>query len=132
MNPCVRCALGACALVAACVAAASEAPKPAGTTEYAYEPVIGMPGKDVVWVPTPPQVVELMLDVAKVTPQDFVIDLGSGDGRIVIAAGKLVLGSDPLVYAGATALVGTGVWNAWPRGRSAPACTACHPEEAMS
>lgn len=51
---------------------------------------------------------------------------------LVIAAGKLVLGSDPLVYAGATALVGAGVWNAWPRGRSAPACTACHPEEAMS
>ena len=57
-------------------------------TEYQFEPVIGMPGKDVVWVPTPSQVVELMLDVAKVTPQDFVIDLGSGDGRIVIAAGK--------------------------------------------
>jgi SAM-dependent methyltransferase len=47
-----------------------------------------MPGKDVVWVPTPPQIVEFMLDVAKVTPADHVIDLGSGDGRIVIAAAK--------------------------------------------
>jgi hypothetical protein len=56
--------------------------------EYQLEPAIGMPGKDVVWVPTPHQVVDLMLDVAKLTPQDFVIDLGSGDGRIMIAAGK--------------------------------------------
>jgi len=60
----------------------------AQVTEYAYEPVIGMPGKDVVWVPTPEPVIEFMLDMAKVTPQDFVIDLGSGDGRIVLAAAK--------------------------------------------
>ena len=63
---------------------AAQGPEP----EYQFEPVIGMPGKDVVWVPTPQHVVEFMLDVAKVTPNDFVIDLGSGDGRIVIAAGK--------------------------------------------
>ena len=73
-----------CALLMTCVPTAATAADP----EYQFEPVIGMPGKDVVWVPTPAQVVELMLDVAKVTPQDFVIDLGSGDGRIVIAAGK--------------------------------------------
>ena len=60
----------------------------AAQSGYQFEPVIGMPGKDVVWVPTPPHVVEFMLDMAKVTSQDFVIDLGSGDGRIVIAAGK--------------------------------------------
>jgi len=53
-----------------------------------YQPTAGQPGKDVVWVPTPPEVVEKMLDVAKVTPQDFVIDLGSGDGRNIIAAAK--------------------------------------------
>ena len=46
------------------------------------------PGKDVVWVPSPPVTVERMLDLAKVTPQDFVIDLGSGDGRNVIGAAK--------------------------------------------
>lgn len=56
--------------------------------EHAYEPVIGMPGRDVVWVPTPDAAVEFLLDVAKVTPQDLVIDLGSGDGRIVIAAAR--------------------------------------------
>src|SRR5687768_12284350 len=53
-----------------------------------FEPVVGQPGKDVVWVPTPPETVERMLDIAKVTPNDYVIDLGSGDGRNVIAAAK--------------------------------------------
>jgi precorrin-6B methylase 2 len=53
-----------------------------------YEPVPGQAGKDSVWVPTPPEMVEKMLDLAKVTSADFVIDLGSGEGRIVIAAAK--------------------------------------------
>lgn len=53
-----------------------------------FEPVVGQAGKDVVWVPTPPELVERMLDLAKVTPQDFVVDLGSGDGRNVIAAAR--------------------------------------------
>ena len=53
-----------------------------------YQPTVGMPGKDVVWVPTPQALVEKMLDIAKVTPQDFVMDLGSGDGRTVITAAK--------------------------------------------
>jgi SAM-dependent methyltransferase len=53
-----------------------------------FEPVVGQAGKDVVWVPTPEPMVEKMLDVAKVTPQDFVIDLGSGDGRNIIAAAR--------------------------------------------
>ena len=57
------------------------APKP-------YEPQVGQSGKDVVWVPTPQALVDKMLDMAKVTPQDFVIDLGSGDGRTVITAAK--------------------------------------------
>jgi precorrin-6B methylase 2 len=56
--------------------------------EKAFEPTPGQPGKDVVWVPTPQELVEKMLDMAKVTPQDIVIDLGSGDGRNVIAAAK--------------------------------------------
>ena len=51
-----------------------------------YEPVVFQEGKDVVWVPTPQVVVDKMLDLAKVAPADFVIDLGSGDGRIVITA----------------------------------------------
>jgi SAM-dependent methyltransferase len=44
--------------------------------------------RDVPYVPTPNDVVEKMLDVANVGPGDYVIDLGSGDGRIVIAAAK--------------------------------------------
>jgi precorrin-6B methylase 2 len=53
-----------------------------------FEPYEGQPGKDVVWVPTRPALVERMLDLANVTPRDFVVDLGSGDGRMVIAAAK--------------------------------------------
>jgi hypothetical protein len=53
-----------------------------------YKPKIGQKGKDVVWIPSPEAMVEKMLDMAYVTPQDFVIDLGSGDGRNVIAAAK--------------------------------------------
>jgi len=53
-----------------------------------YEPQVGQAGKDVVWVPTPQVLVEKMLDMAKVTPEDYVIDLGSGDGRTVITAAK--------------------------------------------
>lgn len=53
-----------------------------------YQPSVGQSGKDVIWVPTPDDLVEAMLDLAKVTSKDFVVDLGSGDGRIVIAAAK--------------------------------------------
>ena len=53
-----------------------------------FEPQVGQAGKDVVWVPTPQAVVDKMLDMAKVTKDDFVMDLGSGDGRTVITAAK--------------------------------------------
>ncbi len=56
------------------------------TTEY--KPEVGQDGKDVVWVPTPDGMVEKMLEMARVTPKDFLMDLGSGDGRTVIAAAK--------------------------------------------
>jgi hypothetical protein len=49
---------------------------------------VGQEGKDVVWVPTPQALVDKMLDMAKVTPKDYIIDLGSGDGRTVITAAK--------------------------------------------
>jgi SAM-dependent methyltransferase len=51
-------------------------------------PVLGQPGKDVIWLPSPQVLVERMLDMAKVTSGDTVLDLGSGDGRVVIAAAK--------------------------------------------
>jgi hypothetical protein len=53
-----------------------------------YEPQVGQEGKDVVWVPTPQALVDKMLDMAKLTPTDYLIDLGSGDGRTVITAAK--------------------------------------------
>jgi len=53
-----------------------------------YKPQVGQAGKDVVWVPTPQALVDKMLDMGKVTAKDYVIDLGSGDGRTVITAAK--------------------------------------------
>src|SRR5262245_34556731 len=66
------------------VLAAAQSAAPA----KAFEPTVGQPGKDVVWVPTPQALVDKMMDLAKVTPQDYLIDLGSGDGRTVITAAK--------------------------------------------
>jgi SAM-dependent methyltransferase len=60
----------------------------AQTPQKPYEPEVGQAGKDVVWVPTPQALVDKMLDIAKMTPQDYVIDLGSGDGRTVITAAR--------------------------------------------
>jgi len=60
----------------------------AGAEGASAQVVVGQDGKDVVYLPTPPELVNKMLDMAGVTPQDYVIDLGSGDGRIVIAAAK--------------------------------------------
>lgn len=56
--------------------------------QSSFQPYEGQPGKDVVWVPTRQVLVEKMLDLAAVTPKDLVMDLGSGDGRMVIAAAK--------------------------------------------
>ncbi len=69
------------ALVTGVLAQAQSAQKP-------FEPSVGQDGKDVVWVPTSQELVDKMLDLAKVTPSDYVIDLGSGDGRTVITAAK--------------------------------------------
>jgi precorrin-6B methylase 2 len=61
---------------------------PAQETPKTFEPQVGQAGKDVVWVPTPQSLVDKMLEMGKVTPKDYVIDLGSGDGRTVITAAK--------------------------------------------
>lgn len=53
-----------------------------------FEPQVGQAGKDVIWVPTPDEVVDRMLRMAQVTPNDLVYDLGAGDGKIAIAAAK--------------------------------------------
>src|SRR5258708_39516666 len=53
-----------------------------------FEPQVGQAGKDVIWVPSPDDVVDRMLTMAQVTANDFVIDLGAGDGKIAIAAAR--------------------------------------------
>ena len=71
-------------LVLSAIAACAFAQSP----KAEFEPEVGQSGKDVVWVPSPQELVDKMLDMAKVTPKDFVMDLGSGDGRTVITAAK--------------------------------------------
>src|SRR5438874_12439457 len=61
---------------------------PFAATAQKFEPQVGQAGKDVIWVPTPEEVVDRMLTMAQVTPNDYVFDLGSGDGRTVIMAAK--------------------------------------------
>ncbi|WP_353245636.1 class I SAM-dependent methyltransferase [Limnohabitans sp.] len=75
----------ACASTTATPATNSTSPKPATT---AYEPVRGQAGKDVIWIPTPPGLIDKMLSAAKVTDQDRLFDLGAGDGIIAITAAK--------------------------------------------
>lgn len=70
-------------LVSLCAGIAQAQPAPSN-----YEPATGQAGKDVVWVPTSQALVDRMLDMAKATPSDYVIDLGSGDGRTVITAAR--------------------------------------------
>jgi len=77
--------LGVFALALA-LAATPAAAQQQGDKEFT--PQVGQAGKDVIWVPTPPELVEKMLQMARITPNDFVIDLGSGDGRIAIAAAQ--------------------------------------------
>jgi SAM-dependent methyltransferase len=60
----------------------------AAQKEPPAEPQLNQPGKDVQWVPTPPALVEKMLDLAHVTAKDKFVDLGSGDGVLVIAAAR--------------------------------------------
>ena len=73
--------LAAALLFSLPAAAQQQQPKP-------YEPQVGQAGKDVIWVPTPDEVVDRMLRMAQVGPNDVVYDLGAGDGKIAIAAAK--------------------------------------------
>jgi SAM-dependent methyltransferase len=79
----MRLATAAC--VAICLSQPAALAQPAQTPA---KPLVGQPGKDAIWVPTPSALIEMMLDLAKVTAADRVVDLGSGDGRAVIAAAK--------------------------------------------
>jgi len=78
-----------CAALAVSLAGATAYAQQAPAESKEYVPQVGQSGKDVVWVPTPEALVERMLKLAGVGPKDYVIDLGSGDGRTVIAAAKI-------------------------------------------
>lgn len=66
----------------------SQLSEPPGAAAADYVPDEGQPGKDVIWLPTAQSLVERMLALAKLTPRDHLIDLGSGDGRLVITAAQ--------------------------------------------
>jgi SAM-dependent methyltransferase len=74
--------------IAVTLTTVSVLPEAGFSQQRPVEPTVGQPGRDAVWVPTTPAMVEKMLDMAQVTPEDVVMDLGSGDGRMVIAAAK--------------------------------------------
>src|SRR5262245_29453253 len=75
-------------LRAVCVIATLTNLSPLLAQNTSRPPVPGQPGKDVIWLPSPDALVDRMLDMARVTARDTVIDLGSGDGRLVIAAAR--------------------------------------------
>jgi hypothetical protein len=95
--PALVTAAGACSAVIAQEPVPQTSQPPADAT---YEPELGQKGKDVQWVPTPPALVEKMLDLAAVTPEDYLVDLGSGDGVTVIAAAKRGLRALGIEYDG--------------------------------
>ena len=76
-------------MLAAALWSAPATPGQPPTAQPPSDPAVGQEGKDVPWVPTPDVLVDKMLEMAEVTAEDLVIDLGSGDGRLVIAAARL-------------------------------------------
>lgn len=82
---------GALTLVAGCASLAvpttADPTRPEATrTRPGYQPTRGQQGKDVIWIATPDRIVDRMLQLGRVQPGDQLVDLGSGDGKIVIAA----------------------------------------------
>ena len=96
MNRCMHPGRALAALVLALFSAVAFAQAQPAAKDY--EPSVGQAGKDVVWVPTSQALVDKMLDLAKVTPADVLMDLGSGDGRTVITAAKRGLRATGIEY----------------------------------
>ncbi|WP_454694695.1 SAM-dependent methyltransferase [Achromobacter aegrifaciens] len=88
----------ALALACAPLAAQSASAAAQANEQKEYVPDVGQDGKDVIWVPTPQALVDTMLDMAKVTPKDRLMDLGSGDGRTVITAAQRGLTAQGIEY----------------------------------
>jgi hypothetical protein len=85
-------------LIAASAAVGAQGTATQQQTGRGYQPTERQPGKDVIWLPTSMTMVEKMLDMAKVTPKDYLMDLGSGDGRTVITAAKRGLHAEGIEY----------------------------------
>ena len=81
-------AAAAALLLGLAAQALAQSPSGDALQKKPFEPSVGQSGKDVIWVPSPDQVVDRMLRMAQTTPRDFVVDLGSGDGKIVITAAQ--------------------------------------------
>src|SRR5215210_1661207 len=94
----VRAAVRPALLTVAAMLLSAVAFAQATATQKPFEPQVGQAGKDVVWVPTPQALVDKMLEMAKVTPSDYLMDLGSGDGRTVITAAKRGLSATGIEY----------------------------------
>jgi hypothetical protein len=75
-------------IITAALFASAVAINGATAAQQDFTPSVGQEGKDVIWVPTPQSLVERMLEMAGTKPTDYVVDLGSGDGRTVITAAK--------------------------------------------
>lgn len=90
----------ACAVSAVTLNGALAQTAPAASPSNVYEPKTGQEGKDVVWVPTPQALVDRMMRMAEVTKDDYLVDLGSGDGRTVITAAKLGVRAHGIEYNG--------------------------------
>lgn len=92
-------ALALClSFAATATAQLATAPGAKPETQKEYVPDVGQQGKDVIWVPTPQTLVDKMLDMARVTPKDRLMDLGSGDGRTVITAAQRGLTAQGIEY----------------------------------
>lgn len=76
------------AVIALLFGLAFAAPLAKAQSPQPFEPQIGQPGKDVIWVPTPDELITAMLRMGRVGPDDYLVDLGSGDGKIPIAAAR--------------------------------------------
>ncbi len=90
----------ACAVSAVALNGALAQTSPGTSPSNVYEPKSGQEGKDVVWVPTPQALVDRMMKMAEVTKDDYLVDLGSGDGRTVITAATLGVRAHGIEYNG--------------------------------
>ncbi|CUJ35286.1 cyclopropane-fatty-acyl-phospholipid synthase family protein [Achromobacter dolens] len=96
--PLMASALALALSLAVLAEARADAASPRAAATEDYVPDVGQDGKDVIWVPTPQTLVDKMLDMAQVTPQDRLMDLGSGDGRTVITAAQRGLTAKGIEY----------------------------------